>query len=53
MIVCYRTIDEVIKLTKLINIIPNISVISMKNMCTIFMNINSIFILTINISTSM
>ena len=51
MIVCYRTIDEVIKLTKLINIIPNISVISMKNMCTIFMNINSIRIVLVKIFT--
>ena len=46
-------VDGVTKLGKLSYIIPDIFIISVKNMRTVFMYIYSVYILTINISTNM
>ena len=50
MIICYRRICKTIEFCKLIHILPDLAVIGMENMCAIFMYMNLLDILRINIS---
>ena len=48
---CYWRICKSIKFSKIIYIFPNFIITRMKNMCSVFMNINSFYIFSINITT--
>ena len=50
---CHRRIYKMIKLRKLLHIIPDLSIRGMENMCPIFMHLNSTHFACINITCQM